>query len=126
MSKECSYMNFKKFLDEIEKRKMAVVVRDVWTDFMKDEDVETIRKQNPESQDLPIIWVPKNWAIGTYHPSGWVQDGSIYVEDEELEKQMYILAEEMDLSLYPAWSAEEVEDEDWTPEGIFKIASDLD
>ena len=128
LSDECSYIHFKRFLDEIENRKMAIVVRNVWTDFMRNEDdFARVRKEHPNSPaDMPIVWVPKNWAINTYRPNGWVYGAVIYVDQPELEKQMYILADEMELSLYPRWAPEEVEDEEWEAEGIFKIQSDID
>jgi hypothetical protein len=70
--------------------------------------------------------VLSDYAINTYFGNGWVGELVINVDNPELEKEMYILADEMDLSLSPKWTAEEVEREDWEAEGIFEITSDFD
>lgn len=124
MSEFCGYMEFKRFLDELEERKMALVARNEWTDFMNSDREAKIRSERPEFGESPIVWVPLNYGAKAYHPSGWVFDGSIYVGDEELEKQMYSLAEELELGLYAELEAEEVEDEDWQPQGHFVLRSD--
>jgi hypothetical protein len=126
MPKFCSYMELIKFLDELERQKLAIVVRNVFSDYTKEEHAEEIRAENSDRGQLPIVWVPSDYASNTYFGNGWVNELVIYVDNPELEKNMYILADEMDLSLFPKWTAEEVEREDWEAGGIFEIVSDFD
>jgi hypothetical protein len=122
----CGYMELVKFLDEIEKQELAIVVRNVSVDYTKERDAEKIRAGNPQRAHLPIIWVPNDWAILTYFGNGWVNELVIYVADPELEKRMYILVEEMELTLYPRWAADEVAADGWKAVGSFQIGSDFD
>jgi hypothetical protein len=122
----CGYMELVKFLDEIEKQELAIVVRNVSVDYTKEKDAKEIRAENPKRAHLPIIWVPNDWAMLTYFGNGWVNELVIYVADPELEKRMYILVEEMELSLYPRWEADEVEADGWKAVGSFQIGSDFD
>ena len=122
----CGYMELVKFLDEIEKQELAIVARNVSVDYTKEKDAREIRAVNPQRAHLPIIWVPNDWAILTYFGNGWVNKLVIFVDDPELEKRMYILAEEMELSLYPRWAADEVAADGWKAEGSFQVGSDFD
>lgn len=122
----CSYMEYKKFLDEIENRQLAIVVRNVWTDYTREENAQEIRANHPQFANLPIVWALKDYSLTTFYGNGWVNDALMYVFEPELEKNLYILAEEMDLSLTPKWGADEVDDEEWEAEGLFQIGSDFD
>jgi hypothetical protein len=122
----CGYSDLEKFLAEVESQKLALVVRDAYRDDTKDAHAEQVKTRNPELSHLPVIWVLKDDAMRTYFGNGWVNDLHIKVPDPRLEKALYLLADEMRLSLYPKWEPEELEDDEWEPDGFFRIGSDFD
>jgi hypothetical protein len=122
----CGYSDLKKFLAEVESQELALVVRDVYRGDTNDAHAEQVKTSNPELSHLPVIWVMKDDAMRTYLGNGWVNDLFIKVQDPGLEKSLYLLADEMDLSLYTKWEPEELEDDEWEPEGFFRIGSDFD
>ena len=122
----CGYSDLKKFLAEVESQELAIVVRDVSISETTDSHAEQVKARNPESSHLPVIWILKDDAMLTYSGNGWVNDLDIKVTDPQLEKSLYLLADEMSLSLYTKWEPEEVEDEEWEASGFFRIGSDFD
>ena len=126
MSSRCGYMEFKAFLEELENRRMAIVIRNAAHHAWRDDAVaQEIRNAFPELEEIPIVWVPITGACLAYHPSGWVYEAPIFVDDVDLEKEMYRLADEISFGLRPKWSPEDL-DEEWEAEGIFWTESELD
>ena len=126
MSPHCGYMEFKGLLDEVEKRQMAIVVRNASLRATRDPAYELeIRAAYPGKDELPILWVPMDGANVGFHPSGWVYEQLLFVDDMNLERELYILADEVCFGLRPRYAIEEL-DEEWEPEGIFYIESEFE
>jgi hypothetical protein len=122
----CGYSDLQRFLTELEARELASVVRDVWLDQTSASDAEVVRAANPEYAHLPLVWVIKDHAMYTYFGNGWINNLTLKVSDGELEREMYLLADELELGLITKYESEEVEDEEWEAEGFFQIGSQQD
>lgn len=94
----CTYMKFVRLLEEIETRKIAIVVRDALT---FDADPDAVRNENPDLAQLPVLFVFCNWGEENYFGNGRVITVDIDIDSQnpELETTIHSIARELNLDL---------------------------
>jgi hypothetical protein len=122
ISEWSDYNYFRRFLGELENRRIAIVALDIPVDYFNDAGLTELRQTKPALAELPAVGIFSEGIGGSFFGNGTICVSVDTSSSVEVEQQFRELTDELELDNN---QDDDVFDEGWEPVGSVIFESDL-